>query len=190
MSLVIKITQNKFKDLENRLFDHYIERKCDVVIGAIEPAMYLFENEWFTSDATPVDVSYYIKETLTNLIEIQAEVYQVAPPLVDKVMYFIIEAALEEIERLYESIASKLTESARIQAIIDIGALQLAFAHSGEQLTLTSKKKLNECRAFILSNNYDYNNSLVDKILNNFEQSMHLQLNCFKYESEGIVLTV
>jgi exocyst complex component 2 len=190
MSHVIKITQNKFKDLENRLFDQYIERKCDVVIGAIEPSMYLFQNEWFTSDATPVDVSFYVKETLTNLIEIQAEVYQMAPPLVDKVMYFIIEAALEEIERLYESIASKLTQWARIQAFIDIGALQLAFAHSGEQLTICCKKKLNQCRNCILTQNYDFNNDLIDKILNNFEQSMRLQLNCFKYETEGILLTV
>ena len=190
MSLVMKITQNKFKDLENRLFDQYIEGKCDVVIGAIEPAMYLFESEWFSTEVIPKDVSYYVKETIMNLIEIQAEVYQFAPVLVDKVMYFIVEAALEEIERLYDSVASKMSEMARIQAVIDIGALLLAFAHSGQQLSSLSRKKLNDCRNCVLANNYDFDSDIVDKILISFEQSMNLQLSCFRYESEAILLTV
>ena len=190
MSLVIKITQNKFKDLENRLFDQYIEGKCDVVIGAIEPAMYLFESEWFSCEVAPNEVSYYVKETIMNLIEIQAEVYQIAPALVDKVMYFIVEAALDEIERLYDSISSKLSQWARIQAIIDIGALRLAFAHSGQQLTALSLKKLNDCRNCVVANNSEVNSDLVDKVLTGFEQSMHVQLTCFRYESEGMLLTV
>ncbi|CAG2107534.1 unnamed protein product [Medioppia subpectinata] len=190
MNLVMKITQNKFKDLENRLFDQYIEGKCDVVIGGIEPAMYLFETEWFTTNATPSDVSYYVKEMLMNLIEIQAEVYQIAPALVEKVMYFIVESALEEVERLYDSIAAKITDTARVQSVIDIGALRLAFAHSRQELTVLSNKKLNECLNCLLVHNYDINDDLVDKILNTFEQSMHLQLSCFRYEFEGLLLTV
>ncbi|XP_054169262.1 exocyst complex component 2-like [Oppia nitens] len=190
MSLVIKITQNKFRDLENRLFDQYIERKCDVIIGAIEPAMYLFGNEWFSSNQMPSDVSYYIKEILTNLIEIQSEVYQIAPVFVEKVMYCIIESALEEIERLYDSISTKITDAARLQSIIDIGALRLAFSHSRRELTTLSDKKLNQCLTCLSTQDYDFNDNLVDKILNSFEQSMHLQLSCFRYEFEATLLTV
>lgn len=190
MNAVIKNVQNKYRDFENKLFDKYIERKCDVVIGAIEPTMYLFSNKWFLSEKNPEDVSSYVKETLMNLIEIQAEVYQIAPPLVNKMMESIIDAALEEIQRIYESVASKLTTSACIQAMIDIGALQIAFDHSGGHIANSAKRILIQCEKCFNSTGKYVESELIDKILIKFKLSMQLQLSCFKYESDQTILNV
>ncbi|KAI2805466.1 Exocyst complex component 2 [Blomia tropicalis] len=147
MSQVIQLTQKKFKELENRLLELFIEKKRDSVIGIIEPSMYLFDPNWTSAREMPKEVSYYVKETILSLIFVQAEIYQITPQLVNKTMFIILLATIDEIERLYESCINKISDAARVQMLIDINAIDNVLRNTGKKYYPKLKRKIENCRA-------------------------------------------
>lgn len=60
-------------ELDQRVLDAYLEQRSDPLVGTIEPSMYIGNFNWHTA-LKPVDVRPYVKELLTNLISVHAEV--------------------------------------------------------------------------------------------------------------------
>lgn len=187
MSQVIQITQRKFKELEQKLLDIFIEKKRDVVIGAIEPSMYLFDSNWTSVKEMPKDVSYYVKETILNLIFVQAEIYQINPQLVYKTMFDILLATIDEIERIYESCISKISDAARVQMLIDINAIDYVMKKTGDSYYCELKHKIDNCRAICNASIQDQTiRKLIDDVTLQFCTSMRLQISCFHFDYENI----
>ncbi|GBM91472.1 Exocyst complex component 2 [Araneus ventricosus] len=99
MQLVIKSSVSRFHEVSSKLFNLYVERKCDPVVGAIEPRMYASSFNW-ELDYKPTGVSLYIKQTIMDMIEIHSEVFAISPPIVSKVLTKVVEAVVEELARL------------------------------------------------------------------------------------------
>lgn len=60
-------------ELDQRVLDAYLEQRSDPLVGTIEPSMYIGNFNWDTA-MKPADVRPYVKELLTNLISVHAEV--------------------------------------------------------------------------------------------------------------------
>lgn len=60
-------------ELDQRVLDAYLEQRSDPLVGTIEPSMYIGNFNWDTA-SKPNDVRPYVKELLTNLISVHAEV--------------------------------------------------------------------------------------------------------------------
>ena len=187
MSQVIQGTQKKFKDLEDHMLQIFIEKKRDTVIGTIEPSMYLFDNNWTSVREMPKDVSYYVKETMLNLIFVQAEIYQITPQLVNKTMFVILMATIEEVERLYESCISKISDAARVQMLIDINAIDYVLRNTGNKYYPKLKRKIDSCRAICNASVQDQTiRKVIDDVTIQFCDSMRLQISCFNFEYENM----
>lgn len=63
----------QLETLDNAVLDAYLERRCDPLVGTIEPSMYLGDLEWDT-DVSPMHIRPYAQEVLANLIAVHAEV--------------------------------------------------------------------------------------------------------------------
>ena len=187
MSLVLKVSMTKFKDFETKLVKQFTERKRDQVIGSIEPSMYCLTGEWYSPPHKPSDVSFYIKELLENLIAVQAQVFSIAPALVRRVLADVIDAAIEEVSRLHECLADRFNENGNLQAVLDFKALRTAFrdieSESTEKLLETSCDHLRPVHS---ADDRD----LLEKLLNQMKQSMHLQLYCFRWETDQTVIVI
>ena len=59
--------------LDSAVLDAYLERRCDPLVGTIEPSMYLGGLEW-DSEIEPTHARPYAQEALANLIAVHAEV--------------------------------------------------------------------------------------------------------------------
>lgn len=59
--------------LDTAVLDAYLERRCDPLVGTIEPSMYLGGLEWDT-EIEPMHIRPYAQEALANLIAVHAEV--------------------------------------------------------------------------------------------------------------------
>lgn len=187
MSQIMQLTQKKFKELENKFLNMFIEKKRDAVIGSIEPSMYLFDN-WTEVREMPTEVSYYIKEAIHNLIFVQAEIYQITPQLVYKTMFDILLATVEEIERLYESCISRISDAARVQMLIDINAIDHVLRKTGSRYHSLLKPKIDNCRAICNSSVPDQMiRKLIDDVTGQFCTSMKLQIDCFHFNYEHLM---
>lgn len=188
MTQVIQLTQKKFKDLENKLLDSFIERKRDDVIGGIETSMRFFDENWFQEKEMPKDVSYYIKETILNLIYVQSEIYKITPQLVYKTMLEILMATIIEIERLCTSYSKQLSDAARIQMLVDINAIELVFRKTGQEFHQQLQPRIDNCRDLVcqISDIQDQTiRKLIDDVTNRFCQSMRLQISCFNFNLDN-----
>lgn len=59
--------------LEKRMIETYVELRSELLVGTIEPSMYLGSFEWDTC-SSPVDLGPYAKEILYNITGVYAEV--------------------------------------------------------------------------------------------------------------------
>ncbi|GIX79321.1 hypothetical protein CDAR_290612 [Caerostris darwini] len=177
MQLVIKSSVTRFHEVSSRLFDLYVERKCDPVVGAIEPRMYASSFNW-ELDYKPTGVSLYIKHTIMDMIEIHSEVFAISPPFVSKVLTKVVEAVVEELARLYECVDS-FEGNANIQATLNIRALEDAM--SAYKTSQTSKHFMG-CRGKLKPFPNPKDAELVNELLKTFKNKIWLQLLCFKEE--------
>lgn len=178
MTLVIKSCQNRFRAVETKLFETYIEKKCDPVVGAIEPRMYSGCFTWESCEK-PADVSTYIKETLMDMIEIHAEVFAVCPPFVSKVLTKVVESVVEEMARVYECVP-KFEGNGNMQATLDLRAFEDAMS---AYKTSNTSKYFMLCRSKLQPFSSSKDTELVNDLLKNLRSQFKLQLLCFKEES-------
>lgn len=69
----------QLETLDSAVLDAYLERRCDPLVGTIEPSMYLGGLEW-DFDTEPTHLKPYAQEILANLIAVHAEVINFHAP--------------------------------------------------------------------------------------------------------------
>uniref|UniRef100_A0A8C5ME68 Exocyst complex component 2 n=1 Tax=Leptobrachium leishanense TaxID=445787 RepID=A0A8C5ME68_9ANUR len=176
-----KITQAStdfLKDLDQRLFETFIEIKADPIVGSLEPGIYAGYFD-FNDCQKPTGVRNYLKEALVNIISVHAEVFAISKELVPRVMSHIVEAVGEELSRLMQCVPSFSTNGA-LQARLEICSLRDAIAI---YLTAESKSSFRQALEPLPQLASGADKKLLEELLNEFKSSMHLQLTCFQPSS-------
>ncbi|XP_046625884.1 exocyst complex component 2 isoform X1 [Neodiprion virginianus] len=170
--------------LDSAVLDAYLERRCDPLVGTIEPSMYLGGLEWHL-DIEPSHVRPYVQEALTNLIAVHAEVRRVSPGLLKRVLSHIVETVAEELARLM-SCVTRFSPSGAVQARVDITLLTSA-VHS--YITPRAGSFFEEALDAISEPICKEDSQKIDALLRKVAASMRLQLACLADDSaDGIIL--
>ncbi|XP_037078502.1 exocyst complex component 2-like [Pollicipes pollicipes] len=166
-------------DLEQKLFEAYMEEKADPILGIVEMSMYQGRFDWSHVLRPPTDVRGYVKEVIMNCIGVHHEVYSVSPLLVRRVLCNLVEGVAEELSRLMTSVV-RMTPAGGQQARLDLAALQETL-----QLYVTEAARLSFVEASeSLPNHQDPagDKRLVEELLKKFRANMKLQIMCFTKE--------
>uniref|UniRef100_A0A673XZ99 Exocyst complex component 2 n=1 Tax=Salmo trutta TaxID=8032 RepID=A0A673XZ99_SALTR len=161
---ITQMSVHAVKELDESLFDAYIERKSDPIVGSLEPGIYAGYFDW-RDCSTPTGVRNYLKEALVNIITVHAEVFTVSKELVPRVLTRIIDGVAEEMSRLMQCVSSFSMN----------GAIQVHHAHTHFQIA--NFKQALEALPQLHSG---ADQKLLEELLNRFKSSMQLQLTCFQ----------
>lgn len=171
---IIRVSIEAVRQLDDHLFETYIEKKSDPIVGSLEPGIYAGYFDW-KDCLPPTGVRSYLKEALVNIISVHAEVFTVSKELVPRVLSKIIEAVAEEMSRLMQCVSS-FSKNGALQARLEICALR-----DSVEPYLTSESRISFKQAIEalpqLQSGAD--KKLLEELLNKFKSSMKLQLNCF-----------
>ncbi|NXD76104.1 EXOC2 protein, partial [Halcyon senegalensis] len=184
---VEKITQasmESLKELDQRLFEMYIEFKADPIVGSLEPGIYAGYFDW-KDCLVPAGVRNYLKEALVNIIAVHAEVFTISKDLVPRVMSRVVEAVSEELSRLMQCVSS-FSRNGALQARLEICALRDAVAI---YLTPESNSSFKQALEALPQLSSGTDKKLLEELLNKFKSSMHLQLTCFQASSSAMMKT-
>ena len=113
-----------YEVLDQKLFDAYIELKCEPIIAIIEPNMYMGKFDW-AKCVRPAGARNYVKEVLHNAVCVHAEVSRMGKEFVVRVMDKLVEAVCEELNRLFCCI-QRMNSNGCVQAWIDIRCIELS----------------------------------------------------------------
>uniref|UniRef100_A0A8D1HI64 Exocyst complex component 2 n=1 Tax=Sus scrofa TaxID=9823 RepID=A0A8D1HI64_PIG len=102
---ITQVSMASLKDLDQRLFENYIELKADPIVGSLEPGIYAGYFDW-KDCLPPTGVRNYLKEALVSIIAVHAEVFAVCKGLVPRVLSRVVEAVSEELSRLMQCVSS------------------------------------------------------------------------------------
>lgn len=163
-------------ELDQRVLDAYLEQRSDPLVGTIEPSMYIGNFNWDTA-SKPTDVRPYIKELLTNLISVHAEVHSISPGLVWRVLPQLVETVAEELARLMVCLDKKFNVNGTEQACADIAAIREAVKVYS---TATAEAFFDEALEAVPRLSDAQGKRNVEAVLNNFRLRMRLQLMCFR----------
>jgi len=115
--------------LDGKLFEAYLELRCDPLVAAIEPSMYVGKFDWARCPK-PTDARDYIKEIIHNLASVHSEVAMVTPmpssadeDQAASVLRRAVTAVAEEVNRLFCCI-NRMNSNGCIQAWVDIHCLR------------------------------------------------------------------
>ncbi|XP_070302327.1 exocyst complex component 2 isoform X2 [Salvelinus sp. IW2-2015] len=172
---ITRVTVHAVKELDESLFDAYIERKSDPIVGSLEPGIYAGHFDW-RDCSTPTGVRNYLKEALVNIITVHAEVFTVSKDLVPRVLTRIIEGVAEEISRLMQCVSS-FSKNGAIQARLEIDSLRDAVA---SYLSSESHASFKQALEVLPQLHNGADKKLLEELLNTFKSSMQLQLTCFQ----------
>ncbi|KAM6412850.1 exocyst complex component 2 isoform 2-T2 [Pluvialis apricaria] len=184
---VEKITQvstESLKELDQRLFEMYIEFKADPIVGSLEPGIYAGYFDW-KDCLVPTGVRNYLKEALVNIIAVHAEVFTISKDLVPRVMSRVVEAVSEELSRLMQCVSS-FSKNGALQARLEICALRDTVAI---YLTPESNSSFKQALEALPQLSSGTDKKLLEELLNKFKSSMHLQLTCFQASSSAMMKT-
>uniref|UniRef100_A0A8C3PLX7 Exocyst complex component 2 n=1 Tax=Calidris pygmaea TaxID=425635 RepID=A0A8C3PLX7_9CHAR len=184
---VEKITQasmESLKELDQRLFEMYIEFKADPIVGSLEPGIYAGYFDW-KDCLVPAGVRNYLKEALVNIIAVHAEVFTISKDLVPRVMSRVVEAVSEELSRLMQCVSS-FSKNGALQARLEICALRDTVAI---YLTPESNSSFKQALEALPQLSSGTDKKLLEELLNKFKSSMHLQLTCFQASSSAMMKT-
>uniref|UniRef100_A0A8C9RVG1 Exocyst complex component 2 n=1 Tax=Scleropages formosus TaxID=113540 RepID=A0A8C9RVG1_SCLFO len=131
---ITRVSMDLVRALDQRLFESYVERKADPIVGSLEPGMYAGYFDW-RDCSPPTGVRNYLKEALVNIITVHAEVFAVSKELVPRVLSCIVESVAEEMSRLMQCVSS-FSRNGALQARLEICVLRDAL-----QLYLTTESK-------------------------------------------------
>ncbi|KAG8571576.1 hypothetical protein GDO81_011706 [Engystomops pustulosus] len=163
------------KELDQNLFEKFIEIKADPIVGSLEPGIYAGYFDW-KDCLIPTGVRNYLKEALVSMIAVHAEVFSISKQLVPQVMSRVVEAVGEELCRLMQCVSS-FSRHGALQARLEICALKDAVSiFLTDEIRGTFDQALEAIPQ--LSNGSD--KKLLEQLLNEFKSSMHLQLVCFQ----------
>ncbi|XP_024946623.1 exocyst complex component 2 isoform X2 [Cephus cinctus] len=163
----------ELENLDAAVLDAYLERRCDPLVGTIEPSMYLGGLEW-DSEVEPTHIRPYAQEALANLIAVHAEVRRVSPSLLKRVLSHIVETIAEELARLM-SCVTKFGPSGIIQARADITLLSKALSRYS---TPRARSFFEEALDVIPPPRNKEDASRIEALLFKVTRTMRLQLSC------------
>ncbi|XP_015114591.1 exocyst complex component 2 [Diachasma alloeum] len=163
----------QLETLDTAVLDAYLERRCDPLVGTIEPSMYLGRLEW-DSDVEPTHIRPYAQEALANLIAVHAEVTRVSPGLLKRVLSHIVETIAEELARLM-SCVRKFGPSGIIQARADITLLRNALSIYS---TPRASTFFEEALDAVPPPKNATDASRIEALLSKVTSSMQLQIRC------------
>ncbi|XP_011867775.1 PREDICTED: exocyst complex component 2 isoform X2 [Vollenhovia emeryi] len=168
----------QLETLDIAVLDAYLERRCDPLVGTIEPSMYLGGLEW-DFDTEPTHLKPYAQEILANLIAVHAEVRRVAPALLQRILSHIIETIAEELARLM-SCVTQFRPAGIVQARTDIILLRNALqAYS----TGRARSFFEEALDAIPQPVTKEDRMRIDALLSKVTTCMRLQLSCLASEA-------
>ncbi|XP_001507793.1 exocyst complex component 2 isoform X1 [Ornithorhynchus anatinus] len=181
---ITQVSMALLKELDERLFENYIELKADPIVGLLEPGIYAGYFDW-KDCLTPTGVRNYLKEALVNIIAVHAEVFTISKELVPRVLSKIVEAVFEELSRLMQCVSS-FSKNGALQAKLEICALRDALA---VYLTPESRSSFKQALEALPQLSSGTDKKLLEELLNKFKSSMHLQLTCFQASPPTTVKT-
>uniref|UniRef100_A0A671QTK1 Exocyst complex component 2 n=1 Tax=Sinocyclocheilus anshuiensis TaxID=1608454 RepID=A0A671QTK1_9TELE len=160
---IIRVSIEALRQLDEYLFETYIDKKSDPIVGSLEPGIYAGYFDW--KDCLPPTGNTHLNHVFT-----------VSKELVSRVLSKIIEAVAEEMSRLMQCVSS-FSKNGALQARLEICALRDAIELYLTSESLTSFKQALEALPQLQSG---ADKKLLEELLNKFKSSMKLQLNCFK----------
>uniref|UniRef100_A0A2K6T1E0 Exocyst complex component 2 n=1 Tax=Saimiri boliviensis boliviensis TaxID=39432 RepID=A0A2K6T1E0_SAIBB len=181
---ITQVSMASLKELDQRLFENYIELKADPIVGSLEPGIYAGYFDW-KDCLPPTGVRNYLKEALVNIIAVHAEVFTISKELVPRVLSKVIEAVSEELSRLMQCVSS-FSKNGALQARLEICALRDTVA---VYLTPESKSSFKQALEALPQLSSGADKKLLEELLNKFKSSMHLQLTCFQAASSTMMKT-
>ncbi|XP_025058188.1 exocyst complex component 2 isoform X3 [Alligator sinensis] len=181
---ITQVSMESLKELDQRLFEIYIEAKADPIVGSLEPGIYAGYFDW-KDCLVPTGVRNYLKEALVNIIAVHAEVFTISKELVPRVLSRIVEAVSEELSRLMQCVSS-FSKNGALQARLEIFALRDTVA---VYLTPESNSSFKQALEALPQLSSGADKKLLEELLNKFKSSMHLQLTCFQAASSAMMKT-
>ncbi|XP_062952621.1 exocyst complex component 2 isoform X1 [Cynocephalus volans] len=172
---ITQVSMALLKELDQRLFENYIELKADPIVGSLEPGIYAGYFDW-KDCLPPTGVRNYLKEALVNIIAVHAEVFTISRELVVRVLAKVVEAVSEELSRLMQCVSS-FSRNGALQAKLEICALRDTVA---VYLTPESRSSFKQALEALPQLSSGADKKLLEELLNKFKNSMHLQLTCFQ----------
>jgi len=166
---------NMYSMLDHKLFDAYMELKCEPIIAMIEPNMYTGKFDWARC-VRPTSTRDYVKEILHSSVCVHAEVSRLGEEFVSRVMQRLVEAVCEEVNRLYCSI-SRMNSNGCIQAWVDIRCISVCLK---PYMTVDSDNYVKEARKPLLELDKEKDVELVDQCVEAFTTSMRRHIQCFE----------
>ncbi|XP_042861226.1 exocyst complex component 2-like [Penaeus japonicus] len=163
-----------YTELQDRLFEAYLEERVDPIIGMIERSMYLGQYDWGKVEHPPTDVRTYVKEILINITHVHAEVVGVWPGLVGGLVGRVVEGVGEEMSRLITCV-SHWSPAGALQAHIDLDALTSVLRNHMSQAASASFHEARE----ILPKLAAADEREKEDVLRKFRTNMHFLLACF-----------
>lgn len=177
MNKALETARERYKELDDKLFEAYIEEKSNPIVGVIEQNIYRGRFDWKTC-RKPVGVRNYLKEVIMRMIEVHAEVYAVSPSFVTRVTQKVVEAVSEEITRVIECV-TEFNDHGKLQARVELMALQ-------ETIKLYLTPHANECFKEAMDNlgtMKPEEKKLLEELLNKYKSQMKFQMMCFYGDS-------
>ncbi|XP_072540880.1 exocyst complex component 2 isoform X2 [Salminus brasiliensis] len=175
---ITRVSKDAVRELDEHLFESYIEKKSDPIVGSLEPGIYAGYFDW-KDCLPPTGVRSYLKEALVSIISVHAEVFTVSKELVPRVLSRIIESVAEEMSRLMQCVSS-FSKNGALQARLEICALKDAVA---TYLTSESQASFKQALEALPQLQSGADKKLLEELLNKFKSSMQFQLTCFQPSS-------
>ncbi|KAB7496858.1 Exocyst complex component 2 [Armadillidium nasatum] len=170
----IEKSSQTYNELQETLFDAYLEERIDPIIGMIERSMYLGQYDWGKVRHTPTEVRSYVKEILLNVSQVHAEVVAVWPGLIPSLIERMVEVIGEEMARLITCVSS-FSQNGALQAHIDLAALNLAL---NNYMSPTAQASFQEAAEALPKLTSEAKRS-KENVLRSFHNKMKFLLACF-----------
>ena len=167
--------RSMYSVLDAKLFDAYMELKCEPIIAIIEPNMYQGKFDW-AKCVRPTAARNYVKEILHSAVCVHAEVSRIGEEFVSRVMVKLVEAVAEEVNRLYCCI-QRMNSAGCVQAWVDIRCIEACLKPF---LVESSTALLGEAQKPLLVLEKPGDIELVDSCLTNFQRDMRRHIQCFE----------
>ncbi|KAK3086910.1 hypothetical protein FSP39_025328 [Pinctada imbricata] len=177
MNKALRAAQDTYEDLDDSLFEAYVEEKSNPIVGAIEQNMYKGGFSWKTC-GKPSGVRNYLKQVIMHMIEVHAEVFAVSPVFVTRVTQKVIEQVSEEFTRVIQCVTDH-GKYGPVQARLELMALQ-------ETVSLYLTPHASKCFKEALGDLPEVkteDRKLSEELLNKFKSQMKFQMMCFYGDS-------
>jgi len=164
--------------LDQKLFDAYIELKCEPIIAIIEPNMYMGKFDW-AKCVRPSGARNYVKEILHNAVCVHAEVSRMGKEFVVRVMDKLVEAVCEELNRLFCCI-QRMNSNGCVQAWIDIKCVEASLK---SYMGPNSQALIREAVRPLLELEKEKDVILVQECMDDFLSSMRRHIQCLEFDN-------